>query len=105
LKQIAWSSLNADLDRHIEEANNYLASQKQAFVALESYKISSHVDLIHNYTKEIKSEQALDSQNKDLFNKINVLENDMQDQIVSWKHKHANIKEHNENEISDLNKK
>jgi ABC-type polar amino acid transport system ATPase subunit len=82
-----------------------LLPQTQAFIALESHKISSHVDLVHNYTKEIKNEQAFDSQNKDLFNKINVLENDMQDQIVSWKHKHANIKEQNENEISDLTKK
>jgi hypothetical protein len=31
-----------------EEANNYLAAQKQAFVELESYKISSHVDMVQN---------------------------------------------------------
>jgi hypothetical protein len=29
----------------------------------------------------------------------------MQDQIVSWKHKYANNKENNENEIADLDKK
>jgi hypothetical protein len=29
----------------------------------------------------------------------------MQDQIVSWKHKYTDIKQHNENEIAELDKK
>jgi len=39
--------LNNDLDRQIEEANKYLSSQKEAFVALENFKVESHIDIVN----------------------------------------------------------
>jgi hypothetical protein len=46
-KQNAWLSLNNDLDKQIEEANKYLSSQKEAFVALENFKVESHIDNVN----------------------------------------------------------
>jgi len=93
------------LDRHIEEANSYLQAQKQAFVALESYKINSHVDVVNDYSNEIIKEQSMQSKNKELFKKVNILENDVQQEIVSWKNKYADINKNNEYEIAELHKK
>jgi len=84
-KQRAWISLNNDLDRQIEEANNYLSSQRQAFVTLESFKINSHIELVTNQANDIKNQQTLEDRNKALFIKINELESDMQEQIKNWK--------------------
>lgn len=103
-KQRAWVSLNNDLDKQIEEANKYLSSQKQAFISLESFKVNSHVDIVNNQTNEIKKEQTMEDRNKSLFNKINDLENDMQEQIKNWKNKYADVKEQNEIIIAGINK-
>jgi len=103
-KQNAWISLNNDLDRQIEEANKYLSSQKQAFVALENFKIDSHIDIVNKQAVYINEEQTLEDRNKALFVKINELESDMQEQIKNWKIKYANIKESNQNDLAYLNK-
>jgi len=46
-KQSTWISLNNDLDRQIDECNKYLASQKEAFISLENYKVDSHLEIIN----------------------------------------------------------
>jgi len=46
-KQNTWISLNNDLDKQIEESNKYLSSQKQAFVALENFKVDSHIEIFN----------------------------------------------------------
>jgi hypothetical protein len=41
--------LNNDLDKQIEESNKYLSSQKQAFIALENFKVDSHIEIFNKY--------------------------------------------------------
>jgi len=82
-----------------------LQAQKHAFVALESYKINSHVEVVNDYSNEIIKEQSRQNKNKELFKKVNILENDIQGEIVSWKNKYTDINKNNEYEIAELHKK